>query len=174
MENETAVKSLEGKEALEKIKEFIDGVETCFFCSDIKTGVPLSARPMTVLEVDDRGDLWFISRRDSTKDEEVKEDPFIHLLFQKNQRNGFLNIYGLSEVQDGREKIKKLWSPATMNAWFDGPDDPEISLIKVSPLQGHYWDDAYGGLISMVKIAAANLLGKEFKENNGEGELKFD
>ncbi|QNL50042.1 pyridoxamine 5'-phosphate oxidase family protein [Olivibacter sp. SDN3] len=174
MKNRTAVKSLEGTEALDRIKELIERIETCFFCSDIKTGVPLSARPMTALEVDSKGDIWFISKRDSTKDVEIKEDPFVHLLFQKDQKNGFLNIYGLSEVQNDREKIKKLWSPGSMGVWFDGPDDPEISLIRVSPLQGHYWDDAYGGLVSMLKIATSSLLGTAYGENNDEGELKFD
>ena len=47
-------------------------------------------------------------------------------------------------------------------AWFeDGPDDPKLTLIKVTPEDGHYWDTKNGRLISMIKIAAAALTGSE-------------
>jgi len=49
------IKTLEGKEAVEKLQELAKGAENCFFCTSIKTGLPLSVRPMSVLDVDDKG-----------------------------------------------------------------------------------------------------------------------
>ncbi len=61
------IQSLQGKEAVEKLKELAKGAENCFFCTDIKTGLPMSVRPMSVLDVDDSGNLWFMSQKDSEK-----------------------------------------------------------------------------------------------------------
>ena len=57
--------------------------------------------------------------------------------------------------------IHELWSPID-KAWFEqGEDDPNISVIKVIPTDGHYWDTKNGKLISMLKIAVAAVTGKE-------------
>lgn len=163
-------KSLTGKEALDKVKEIVEGTSTCFFCSDIKTGVPLSIRPMVALEVDEEGNIWFMSKRDSDTDEEVEHDPFVHLLFQQEKGNGFLNIYGISEIQTDKEKIRQLWKEE-MSVWFNGPNDATIILLKVNPLKGHYWDHAHG-VVAVIKMAAANLAGKGYPDQV-EGDLNF-
>ena len=69
-------KDLNGPEAIKKLKELAED-KSCFFCSSIKTGVPLSVRPMAVLQIDDQGILWFMSAKDSHKNEELTADPGI-------------------------------------------------------------------------------------------------
>lgn len=164
-------KSLQGKEALDKIRELANEAKSCFFCSDIKTGIPLSVRPMIVLQIDDDGNFWFISKKLSDKNEEIREDPFVHLLFQRDKRSGFLNIYGLSEEVIDQGKIEELWSKQ-LNVWFDGPDDPSLSLIKVNPLKGHYWDNEHGAAVALFKMATSVITGED-QHDGVQGDLEL-
>src|ERR1700748_351572 len=97
---------LAGSDAIEKLKELVAKTWTCFFCSNIKTGIPFSTRPMAVQQVDDEGNLWMLSSNDSHKDIEIKSDPFVQLLFQGSAHSDFLNVYGMASVSGDKEKIK--------------------------------------------------------------------
>lgn len=164
------IKSLEGKEAVDKLKEISLAAENCFFCTDIKTGLPMSVRPMAVLDVDDSGNLWFMSQKNSDKNKEIQADPFTHLFFQENKHSGFLNIYGISEVLEDRAKIEELWSPI-LKVWFqDGKDDEMISVIKVEPTHVYYWDNKHGEAVSFLKMAASLVTGKTM-DDSVEGTL---
>ncbi|HJP62855.1 MAG TPA: pyridoxamine 5'-phosphate oxidase family protein, partial [Mucilaginibacter sp.] len=135
---EDNIKNLEGSEAVEKIRELVGKTSTCFFCSNIKTGIPFSTRPMSVQKVDDEGNLWFLSADDSHKDHELKTDPFVQLLFQGSAHSDFLNLYGIATANQDKQKIEELWEPL-MKTWFtEGKDDPRISVIKVEPSEAYY------------------------------------
>ncbi len=58
-------KNLGGQEATKKIKELADSAQSCFFCTNIKTGQPFAVRPMSPQQIDDEGNLWFLSADDS-------------------------------------------------------------------------------------------------------------
>src|ERR1700744_1500333 len=156
---EDNLKNLEGAEAVEKIKELADKA-TCFFCSNIKTGIPFSTRPMTVQTIDDDGNLWFLSASDSKMDSEIAKDAFVQLLFQRSQHSDFLNIYGIATISKDKEKIKELWEPI-MKTWFtEGEDDPRISVIKIEPTEGYYWDNKHGNAVAFIKMAVGAVIGK--------------
>lgn len=164
-------KSLEGKEAVGKLKELVEKAETCFFCSDIKTGQPFSTRPMAAQKVDEEGNIWFVSSNDSNKNAEINTDPFVQLLFQGSKHSGFLSVYGISEISEDKSKIDELWDPL-MKTWFQGgKDDPRISIIKVIPSQSYYWDTKHGQAVSFLKMAASVVSGKTM-DDSIEGDLK--
>ncbi|MET1055056.1 MAG: pyridoxamine 5'-phosphate oxidase family protein [Pedobacter sp.] len=166
------IKTLEGKEALEKLKHIATKAENCFFCTNIKTGLPVSVRPMAVLDVDDEGNLWFMSMKDSTKNAEIAADPFTHLFFQESTNSGFLNIYGITEISTDQEKIDELWKPL-LKVWFQGgKDDFNISLLKVVPTNVYYWDNKHGDMVAFAKMAASVVTGKTM-DDSVEGNLDF-
>lgn len=166
------IKTLEGQEALEKLKHIAKAAENCFFCTNIKTGLPLSVRPMSVLDVDDAGNLWFMSQADSHKNDEVETDPFTHLFFQENKNSGFLNVYGITEIVNDREKVEEVWNPL-LKVWFqEGKDDPNITLLKVVPTNVYYWDTKHGEMVSFIKMAASMVTGKTM-DDSVEGKLEF-
>lgn len=161
---------LEGTEAIEKLRELVGKTWTCFFCSNIKTGIPFSTRPMAVQQVDDEGNLWLLSSNDSHKDIEIKSDPFVQLLFQGSAHSDFLNVYGMASVSDDKEKIKELWA-SDMKVWFtEGQDDPRISVIKVEPSEAYYWDNKHGDLVAYLKIKVGSVIGKTM-DDSIEGKL---
>ena len=171
--NENHLQSLEGSSAQKKLKELAEKAETCFFCSNIKTGLPFSTRPMSAQSVDDQGNIWFLSLKDSIKNEELHHDPFVQLLFQENAHSGFLNVYGIAEIIDDRQKIEELWKPL-FEVWFEkGRDDPSITLIKVSPTQGYYWDTKHGAAVAFFKMAVSLVSGKA-ADDSVEGKLEMD
>ena len=56
---------LQGRSVVKRIKATVKKTETCFFCTAVSTGGSGATRPMSVQEVDDAGELWFLSACDS-------------------------------------------------------------------------------------------------------------
>ena len=70
-----------------------------------------------------------------------------------------------------KEKIHEMWTNFA-KAWFtEGEDDPAISLLKVSPQDGYYWDTKNNKIVSLIKIAKSIVTGKT-DDNGIEGRLK--
>lgn len=165
------VKNINNSEAIEKIKELAKKAETCLFCTKIETGKSFSTRPMSAQQVDDNGNLWFLSDKDSTKNMELKNDDHVQLLFSGSSHSDFLSVYGTATILYDKEKIKELWEPI-VKAWFkEGKDDPQISVIKIMPEEGYYWDTKHGKLVSLAKIVASMVTGKTM-DDGIEGKIR--
>ncbi|MGB8191076.1 MAG: pyridoxamine 5'-phosphate oxidase family protein [Chitinophagaceae bacterium] len=162
---------LQGESARKKIKELNDKASSCFFCTDIQTGKPFKARPMSVQQLDDEGIFWFLSANDSHKNKEIVEDPTVQLLFQGSDYSDFLHISGMATITEDKAKIKELWNPM-LKVWFtEGVDDPRISVIRVEPVEGYYWDTKNNQAIGFLKRVAGAIVGKTL-DDSIEGRLK--
>ena len=151
-------KNLNSNEAIDKLKSLIDGNKTAIFCTEL-TKLPITSRPMAVQEVDDDGNLWFISSATSNKNFEIKKDDDVQLFFSNSSSSQFLSFYGDATIYDDQEKIEEIWNPIA-KAWFeDGKEDSNVTVIKVSPKEVYYWDTKDGKIISLFKIAGAAILG---------------
>lgn len=168
-QSEDNYENLQDAAAFKKIKEMAEKASTCFFCTNINTGKAFSTRPMAVLKVNE-GELLFLSANDSRKNMELQDDPYVQLLFQASSHSDFLNIYGTATVTEDKEKIKELWSPI-LKTWFtEGIDDPRISVIRVQPQKGYYWDTKHNKMIALIKMATGAILGKTM-DDSIEGHL---
>ena len=143
---------LHGNEAVERIREIVDRAQTCFFCTMVATGESNGVRPMNVREVDDEGNLWFLSADDSHKNEELGEESRVRLYFQGSPHSDFLYLDGTATVSRDRERIEQLWQPM-IRTWFTGgKDDPRITVIRVTPTGGYYWDTKHGNAVAGIKM----------------------
>mgnify|MGYP006343544411 FL=1 len=164
-------KNLYSNEAIDKLKSLIDGNKIAIFCTEL-TKLPIQSRPMAVQEVDDEGNLWFISSENSNKNCEIKKDDDVQLFFSNSANSQFLSFYGHATIYTDPEKIEEIWNPVA-KAWFeDGKEDQDISVIKVSPKDVYYWDTKDGKIISIFKIAGAALLGTK-PDISVEGKLNI-
>ena len=164
-------KDLQGAPAGKKIEDLAGKNKTCFFCSGIKTGNPVTVRPMAVQKMDEEGNFWFLSANDSHKNQDILADNHVQLLFQGSAHSDFLSIYGVASISTDKELIKELWEPI-IKTWFTGGvDDPRITVIKVATSQGYYWDNKHGDAIALVKMAAGAVLGKTM-DDSIEGKLE--
>ncbi len=167
---EDHLEDLQGQEAVKKIQEMVDQTQTCFFCSVVVTGESNGDRPMSVLNVDDEGNLWFLSAKDSRKNQELAIDPSVRLYFQGSKHADFMQLNGVATITTDREKIKELWSPIARTWFTEGVDDPRISVIKVAPTQGYYWDTKHGMAVAGVKMLVGAVL-KKTMDDGIEGKL---
>lgn len=164
-------KNLMGKEAIDKIKELADKAGSCFFCTDIKSGKPFDTRPMAPEKIDDEGNFWFLSSSDSYKNEELEKDPAVQMLFQGSSYSDYLSVYGKATISKDKEKIKELWDPM-MKTWFtEGENDPRITVIKVTPSEGYYWDTKHGMAVATVKRIFGAIKGETY-DDSIEGNIK--
>ena len=163
-------KDLTAIEAAAKIKELADDAKTCFFCTSMRSGKQFSTRPMTVQKVDEMGNLWLLSASDSGVDKELESDPYVQLLFQGSPHSDFLNLYGKATLTRDKAKIKELWNPM-LKTWFtEGEDDPRITVIKVTPEDGHYWDTKHGTVAAFAKQLYGSLVGATY-DDSIEGDI---
>lgn len=103
-------RDLFGEEATQKIKELVDKSGTCFFCTDMKEGQPFSTRPMSVQKLDDKGNLWFLSAVDSSKNDELYADSNVQLLFQGSSYSDFLSLMVMRLSVRTKKKLKSYGS----------------------------------------------------------------
>jgi general stress protein 26 len=121
--------------------------------------------------VDDEGNIWFLSADDSHKNDEIVQDHNVQLLFQGNQHSDLMTLYGTATISRDKEKIKELWHPL-VKVWFtEGKDDPRITVIKVAPTEGYYWDTKHGKMVAFAKMIVGIATGKTL-DDSIEGRLK--
>lgn len=162
-------KNLYSKEAIEKLKELAEAADICMFVTNLDNR-PMSARPMSTQEVDEEGNLWFLSKASSDKNEEIKDNDEVQLFYNNKTSAEFLSVYGRAVIMRDREKTKEIWTPMA-KAWFtEGIDDPELTIIKVIPEDTYYWDTKSSKFVSLVKIAAAVVTGKT-KDDGVQGKI---
>lgn len=150
--------NLKNKEAIEKLKSLVDANKIAVFCTKL-TELPIQSRPMGVQEVDDEGNLWFISSDASNKNFEIEKDDQVQLFFSNSSTSQFLSLFGHATIYKDRQKIEELWNPIA-KAWFEeGKKDPKVTVIKVTPSDAYYWDTKDGKIITLIKMAGAAILG---------------
>jgi general stress protein 26 len=165
-------RDLRGAEAIAKLKELVAKAETCFFCTAVATSSSGGARPMSVQQVDDAGNLWFLSADDSHKNAEIERDPSVQLYFQGSKHSDFLTLSGRAAISRDPPKIDELWQPL-IKTWFtEGKDDPRITVLQVTPERGYYWDTKHGTAVAGVKMLVGAAIGKTL-DDSIEGELRF-
>lgn len=158
-------KDIFGEEAIEKIKSLAGKAGSCFMCTKIETGKSFSSRPMAPEKIDDQANFWFLSAADSHKNLELEKDPSVQLLFQGSSYSDFLSVYGRAEISRDKQKIDELWDPQ-MKTWFtEGKDDPRITVIKVVPSEGYYWDTKHNMLIALAKRLYGAAVGETYDDS---------
>ena len=165
-------RDLRGAEAVAKLKELVEKAETCFFWTAVTTSGSSGARPMSVQQVDDEGNMWFLSADDSHKNAEIERDPTVQLFFQGSKHSDFLTVSGTASISRDKAKIEELWEPIVKTWFTEGKDDPRITVIKVAPTGGYYWDTKHGMAVAGVKMLVGAAIGKTL-DDSIEGELHF-
>jgi general stress protein 26 len=161
-------KNLAQQDALEEIKSLAEEIKTCMFCTYRSN--KLKSRPMSVQKVDEDGNLWFLSDRNSDKNREIVSDSNVELLFAGGHEK-YLSLHGAAEISFDKAKIKELWNPIA-KIWFtEGSDDPDISVIKVTYDDGYYWDTKNGHMVSILKMLKSLVTGTS-GDDGIEGALK--
>lgn len=155
---------LSGTKAVAQIRAVAKHAHICFF-GTLLDRAPLTVRPMAVQTVDDAGNLWFLSSRQSHTNRHIGEDPRVQLLFANPGNSEYLTLQGTATISDDRALREEHWTPLA-KTWFNGGiDDPDLTVIKVEARDGYYWDTKHGKMYSFVKMAAGALTGKTIDDS---------
>jgi general stress protein 26 len=153
-------KDLSREEGIRKLRELAMDAKVCHFVTALSEK-PLSSRPMTIQEVDEDGNFWFLSKDSSHKNEEIEDDPEVQLFFSNTSSSEYLSVFGHAEAINDRKKLEELWSPIAKNWFSEGKDDPEVSIIRVIVSDAYYWDTKNNRMIQLLKLAAGAVTGKQ-------------
>jgi general stress protein 26 len=126
-------------EAMAKIWDLIRDVKVAMLTTNGSQG-ELRSRPMASQESGFDGDLWFLSRQQSGKVDEIEHGSRVSLTYVNNDRHAYVALSGTADLTKNRERIQQLWKPIDA-AWFpQGEDDPDIIAIKVTIEEAEYWE----------------------------------
>jgi general stress protein 26 len=125
---------------LRAVAELLAKLDICMLTTRAGDGA-LHGRPMSNNgDVEFDGDSWFFARDDSRKVVEIEATPTVELAFIDTANGVWINVEGSATiVRDDVERKREMWHDA-LDRWFeDGPEDPEVVLIKVEAAHIDAW-----------------------------------
>ncbi len=155
---------LNKEQSWEKLRELVDDIKVAMMVTGLEKK-PISAIPMGTKKIDDKGNIWFLSLGNSEHNQNIQANPDVHLLYSDPDDMEFLSLYGRAEITKDRALLDDLYSSNTDN-WFDGPNDPNLTAIKVTPVEAYYWDTKTNKYISLLKMGVGAVTGD--KQDIGE------
>ena len=81
--------------------------------------------------------LYTATSKQTHKVEELQKNPNTHILIGydgKGFGDSFLEIEGTVIESDDESLKEKVWNKA-LEGWFDGPEDPSLLILKITPTQ---------------------------------------
>ena len=149
------------KEDYEKLKDMLKDIDFCMLTTRDDEG-DLHSRPMSLNgDIDDEGNLWFFTSSNSLKAHEISTNSKVNASFADTDSHQYVSISGIAELVNDRAKIKELWKPI-LKAWFpDGPDQPDVALLKVKIEKAEYWDSPSSTVAQMFSFVSAVVTGKQ-------------
>jgi len=134
----------------------------------IDGGKPV-ARPFTIQEVEDGGDLWFLVSKQSSAVQQLAADPRAGVALSSN--DSWVSLTGTAQVVDSQERVDRYWSPV-VEAWFpDGKEDPSVTVLKVSADGGEYWDTPGSRVATAIAFVKAKVTGEPIEGDTGKVDL---
>lgn len=142
----------------QKVWELIKEVRIALLVTSADEG--LRGRPMAAMNKDFDGVLWFASRRDTPKLDEIKDDSHVLLAYSEPKNQNYVSVAGTARIVYDTAKVKELWSEP-MRVWFPkGPEDPDIALISVTVQSAEFWDAPSSAWVYAVGYAKARITGE--------------
>lgn len=139
---------------MQKVAELIKDVRTVMLTSS-EPG-HLHSRPMTPLQLDGQGNIWMFTSREGF--EGIPGN--VNLAFADHDHGSYVSLEGAAQLVDDRQRIHELWTAAA-KPWFpDGPDSPDLVLLKVETHEVAYWDSPGSKVVRMLAMAASVVGGK--------------
>jgi general stress protein 26 len=148
---------------IDRVWDVIDKAGVCMLTTHSAHG--LRARPMEARPDRERRVIWFLTDRRGLKDDEIDVNREVCLSFVYLEEKVYLSITGRAFVASDPQRARALWNDE-QQAWWRGPDDPNLLVIRVEPKQAEMWDGPATSAVAAFEFAKARLTGA--KPNLGE------
>ena len=154
----------EQNQNVEKLIEMVKDTRVCMLITNEKDAENSSGRPMSISKVDEGGNMWFFTKASSYKVDEIEENKKVSISITNESSNNYLMIHGTATLVNDKGKMKELWS-SILKAWFPlGLEDPDMTLIKVTPSEVNYWDSSSSKMVVLFNMLKAIVTGKVYEE----------
>ncbi len=154
----TEQKHLTGEEGRKKIGDLIKSIRIAMMTTASEDG-SFDSRPMATQESEFNGVVWFLTRDESGKVQEVKADSHVSLLYADPGNSKFVSAKGRASISKDRAKIHELWN-SMYKAWFpEGEEDPHIAVMRVDISEAQYWEASSSKMLRGLKYVAAAATG---------------
>jgi general stress protein 26 len=151
------------REGIERVWDIIERVGVCMLTTRFRGG--LRARPLAARPDRDAGLIWFLTDLRSAKEHEIEAEHEVCLIFVDAKEKAYLSLSARAAVRIDRGKAAEIWK-ATDNAWWRGPDDPNVCVLRVEPRTAELWDGPASSAVAAFEFAKARVTGE--KPNLGE------
>ena len=148
---------------IDRVWDIIEKVGVCMLTTQFAGG--LRARPLEARPDRDAGVVWFVTDLRSGKEHEIEAEHDVGLVFIDAKNKAYLSLTARAEARRDRVKSAEIWKK-TDDVWWDGPDDPNVCLLRVEPLTAELWDGPASAAVEAFEFAKARLTGE--KPNLGE------
>lgn len=163
-----STEKLDREESRKKIRSLVGDIKVAMMITGFDQK-PIPAIPMTTKKIDNEGNIWFLSLRNSHHNQNLLQDKQVQLLYSDPSDMEYLSVYGEAEVTTDRAILEDLYEKTDDN-WFEEIDDPNLTAIKVRPEEAYYWDTKTNKYITLLKLGVGAITGN--KQDIGEkGEL---
>ncbi len=148
------------QENIEKLRTLIKDIKIAMLTTVNTSDGSLHSRPMGTQEAEFDGDLWFFTKVDSQKVDEIRSEQMVNVNYSAPDDHRYVSVSGTAQVLNDRAKMKEFWSPI-YKVWFpNGLEDPSLRLLKVTVNQAEYWDTP-GGVVATIIGFAQGLINKD-------------
>lgn len=137
-------------EETKKLRDLIHDVEVAMLTTTERDG-SLRSRPLQTLEVENDDELLFFTSKKSGKVDEIERDAQVNVAYAHPGNNTYVSVTGTASIEKDRAKVKELWSPIH-KAWFEGPDDPNLIILRVRLVRAEYWDAPSGWIAQAIAL----------------------
>lgn len=142
----------------QKIWNLIKGIKTGMLST--RHGDELRSRPMTLVQGEYDGTIWFFTDLESEKVFEVEGDNDVNLSFADPQNDVYVSLTGTGRAIQDKNLIDKYWN-GFVGLWFpDGKDSPNVGLLEIKINKGEHWDADSSTMVKSFKMAKAKLKGE--------------
>lgn len=145
-------------EELRKLSELIGDIKFAMLTTLETDGTPRS-RPMSTLQMDAEGTLWFFTSASSPKVQESMANRKVGIAYARPDKQEFVSVSGTAQLVRDRQKMEQLWTP-WIKPWFPkGLDDPDLVLLAVTIEEAEYWDSPGNVAARYYGLAKAMITG---------------
>lgn len=125
--------------AHERLLELLSHFDTGMLITSTAGGF-LHARPMVIAKCDGEARLWFMTRVDTTKVDELMFEQDVCVTLQSERE--FVSLNGKAEVVTDPDRVRAMWCERLEPYFPHGPDDPALVLILIDTARAEYWDES--------------------------------
>lgn len=158
---------------LARLAELIKDIRVAMMTTFPRTGSGhfCHTRPMYTQKVDPLaffGELFFLADAHSGKVDEISHEDRVLLTYADPSRNRYIAILGRASAERNPVKVKELWNVMLKAWWPAGPEDPNISVVRVDIESAEYWDGPSNALFTL-QVLKSLVTGKAIDGGVGGG-----